>query len=154
MDLDKFLNAALAPRTAEVEVPELAGALFAEGEKPVWVVRGLTAAELARSNMAAERADGLRALVLAMAGQGDKAAEMKRALGLNDDEVPPDVSRRIELLTAGSVTPALGLERRDVAVKLGEAFPTVFYKLTNKILELTGEGAELGKPKRSGKTPA
>jgi hypothetical protein len=28
----------------------------------------------------------------------------------------------------------------------------VFYNLTNKILSLTGQGAEVGKPKPSGKT--
>jgi len=41
-----------------------------------------------------------------------------------------------------------------VAVKLAETFPTVFYQLTNAITNLTGQGAEVGKPKRSGKTPA
>jgi hypothetical protein len=30
----------------------------------------------------------------------------------------------------------------------------VFYQLTNAITNLTGQGAEVGKPKRSGKTPA
>jgi hypothetical protein len=43
---------------------------------------------------------------------------------------------------------------RDVAVKLTDTDPTLFYELTNKILSLTGSGKELGKPKRSTKTPA
>jgi hypothetical protein len=54
------------------------------------------------------------------------------------------------MLTAGSVSPALGQQNRDGAVKLAETFPTVFYNLTNKILSLTGQGAEVGKRKRSG----
>lgn len=150
MDLDKFLNESLAPRTATIEVPELA-VFFAEGEATEWVVKGLTAAELARANQAAERGqENVRALVEAMAGTGDKAEALRKTLGISEKDVPGDVSRRIELLTSGSVSPPLGQSRRDVAVKLGEAFPTVFYQLTNKILSLTGEGAELGKLKPSG----
>lgn len=155
MDIQKFLNAALCPRETSIEVPELAQ-WFGEDEPAVWVVRGLTAAEMGRAREAAEegRMDNVRALVAAMAGSnGDKAGAIRKAMGLSDEDVPGDVSRRIEMLTAGSVSPALGSDRRDVAVKLAEAFPTVFYSLTNQILALTGQGAEVGKPKRSGKTP-
>ena len=155
MNLQRFLSAALAPRQLEVDVPELAGLLFDDGEKPVWTVRGLTAAELGRAKQASEEGlDTVKALVEAMAGDGDKAAQIRKAFGLGDDDVPQNISYRIELLAAGSVSPALGTENRDVAVKLAEAFPTVFYDLTNKVLTLTGQGAVLGKPKRSGKTTA
>lgn len=155
MNLQRFLSAALAPRQLEVDVPELAGVLFDDGEKPVWTVRGLTAAELGRAKQASEEGlDTVKALVEAMAGDGDKAAQIRKAFGLGDDDVPQNISYRIELLAAGSVSPALGTENRDVAVKLAEAFPTVFYDLTNKVLTLTGQGAVLGKPKRSGKTTA
>jgi len=154
MDLDKFLNAALVPRQAEVDVPELAGVLFGADEKPVWVVRGLTSNEIAHANAAGERSDSLKALVTAMAGEGDKAAAIRGAMGLTDGEVHPSVSRGIELLTAGSVSPALGQDKRDVAVKLAEGYPALFYRLTRKIDELSGLGAELGKRKRSGATPA
>ena len=155
MDLQKFLDAALAPRKAEVDVPELAG-FFPAGTPARWIVRGLTAAEIGRANTAAEKGlDHVKALISAMAGDGsDKAEKMRKAFGLSDDEVPQDVSRRIELLTVGSVSPELGSDKRDVAVKLAETFPTIFYNLTNQILSLTGQGAELGKPRRSGKTPA
>ncbi len=153
MDIQKFLNAALCPREHAVEVPELAH-WFAEGEPVEWVVRGLSGAEMGRASLAAERgSDNVRALVAAMAGDGDKAVAIRRAMGLSDEEVPADVSRRIEMLAAGSVRPALGSDNRDVAVKLAESYPTVFFNLTNHILRLTGQGAELGKPKRSGKSP-
>lgn len=152
MDLQKFLNESLSARTATVEVPELKS-FFSTGEKPEWTVRGLTAAELGRANALADKGvENLKALVEAMAGSGNKADAMKKAAGISDEEVPTDVSRRIEMLTAGSVSPELGMENRDVAVKLAESFPTIFYNLTNKILSLTGQGAEVGKRKPSGKT--
>jgi hypothetical protein len=156
MDLQKFLSAALRPRDMAIDVPDLAE-YFGEDEKPVWVVRGLTAAELARANQSADKGvENLKALVAVMAGSSssEKAAALRNTLGLNEDEVPVDVSRRIEMLAIGSVSPEIGQINRDVAVKIAEYYPTVFYSLTNQILTLTGQGAEVGKPKRSGKTPA
>lgn len=153
MDLQKFLNAALRPREASIEVPELAQ-WFGDGEPAVWVVRSLTAAELGRANQAAERGlENVKAMVAALAGDGDKAGAIRSAMGISDEDVPADVSRRIEMLAAGSVSPVLGSENRDVAVRLAETFPTVFYNLTNHILTLTGQGAEMGKPRRSGSSP-
>jgi len=154
MDLQRFGNATFVQREASIAVPELA-AWFEEGEEPVWVVRGLTAAELGRAQQSASTREAtLTALVNAMAGEGDKAAEIRKAMGLSDENVPEDVSRRIEMLVAGSVNPKLTQDQRDIAVKLAEAYPTTFYALTNKITNLTGQGAELGKRKPSGKTPA
>ena len=153
MDIQKFLNASFSAREAEISVPELKD-FFPKGEKPVWKVRGLNAAEVARSREATDKAEQMKALVAAMAGDGDKAKAIRDSLGLSDSEVPGDISRRIEMLSAGSVSPALGSEKRDVAVRLAEAFPITFYTITNKIQELTGQGAELGKPKRSGRTAA
>lgn len=154
MDVQKFLNAALAPRQQTLPVPDLAE-WFPPETQPVWVVRGLTAAELARANLAAESGlENVRALVEALAGEGDKVLALRKAMGLSADDVPADISRRIEMLSIGSVLPALGVDQRDVAVKLAESFPTVFYNLTNTILNLTGQGAEPGKQPRSGPTPA
>lgn len=160
MDLQKFTDAQLAPREADIAVPELAE-FFGEPEKdeegntkpPVWRVRGLTGAELGRCNEMAEKgADNVRALVRALAGDGDKAASIRQTVGLDDESVPTDVSRRIEMLAIGSLSPAIGRDQRDIAVKLSEGYPTTFYNLTNRILSLTGQGAEVGKQKRSGKT--
>lgn len=154
LDLQKFLNATLAPRETVVQVHELS-AWLSKGSKAEWTVRGLTAAELARANQAAETGmANVRAMIEALAGDGGgKAASIRKAMGLSDEDVPADVSRRIEMLAAGSVNPVLGTEQRDVAVKLAETFPGVFYKLTNEIVNLTGQGAEPGKQKRSGQTP-
>lgn len=150
MDLQKFLNESLFSRTATVEVPQLSD-YFGEDE-PAWTVKGLTAAELGRVREASARgAENIKAMIEAMSGTGDKAEAIRKAAGISEEEVPEDVSRRIEMLTVGSVEPKLGPDNRDVAVKLAETFPTLFYQLTDKILSLTGQGAELGKPKRSGK---
>jgi len=153
MDLQRFLNTAFTQREQVVKVPELKGALFDESEKAEWVVRGLTAAELGRAEESAQRSqDDVKALIAALTGSGDKAEAIKKMMGISDKEVPADVSRRIDLLTAGSVSPELGADNRDVAVRLAETFPTTFYKLTNAILSLTGKGAEVGKRKPSGKS--
>ena len=150
MDLQQFLNAPLSLREAAVKVPELAE-FFGESD-PVWTVRALSAAELARANESAERgADNIKAMVEAMAGKGAKVDAIRAAMGLSDTDVPADITRRIDMLAAGSISPELGPDNRDVAVRLAETFPTTFYALTNQIINLTGQGAELGKRKRSTK---
>jgi len=149
MNLDKFLSARLSLREASIPVPELAE-FFEEGEDAVWTVRAATAAEIGRANDDSKRQEHVEQLVRAMAGAGDKVTAIRNALGLGGDDVPQDVSRRISLLASASVSPEIGEDRRDVAVKISEMYPTVFYTLTTRILELTGEGAQLGKPKPSG----
>lgn len=152
MDFDKFMQSSLAARTATVDVPELKA--FFGKDAPKWTVRGITAAELARAKEAAEDSGDLtRAAVEALSGSGDKVEALRKLLGVSDKNTPGDISRRIEMLTHGSVSPEIGSGRRDVVVKLSENFPTVFYNLTNQILSLTGEGAELVKRKNSGKAP-
>jgi hypothetical protein len=150
--LQKFLQANMQAREAEVKVsPPEAVQWFGKA----WTVRGLTAAELARAREAGERHESVKALISAMAGDGsDKAKALRDAMGLSEEQVPADISRRIEMLTYGSVEPRLGADLREVSVKVAESFPTLFYELTNRILELTGSGAEPGKRKRSTPTQA
>lgn len=150
MDLQKFLQAQFQAREAVIALPPDLHPFFGKS----WKVRGLSAQELARAREASERTDSLKSLVSAMAGAGDKAQAIRESMGLSDDEVPADISRRIQMLTDGSVEPKLGAENREVAVKVAEQFATTFYELTNKILELTGSGSEVGKPKRSSRTKA
>jgi len=148
MDLQKFLNASLNPREATIPVPELSE--FFESDEPSWTVRGVTASELARCNEASQSGASLNTLVEALAS-GDKADALRKLAGVPGKDVPADISRRIQSLVEGSVSPALDDDSRDVAVRLAETFPTIFYNLTNKIFSLTGEGAEPGKRKPSGK---
>ena len=152
MDTAKFLKQKFTARTEDVPVPELAD-FFGE-EKPVWTIRGLTATELAKAKLAYDRTETARAIIDSMAADGDKAENIKQVLGLMDSDVPHDISRRIETLTIGSVSPEIGEANRDVVVRLSEVYPVTFYNLTNKIDSLTGQGYEPGKPKASGKNKA
>ena len=80
MNLDKFLNASFVQRQATIKVPELSS--FFGKEKPEWTVRALTAAELGRANESAERgSENLKALITAMAGEGDKAEAIRKING-------------------------------------------------------------------------
>lgn len=152
MDINKFMQAPLERRTKTVDVPELKE-FYGEDEEPKWIVRALTAAELGRAKQTAEMgAENARAAVEALSGSVEKADAVRKLLGISDKEVPGDITRRIEMLCAGSVSPEIGEAGRDAVVRLSEMYPTTFYNLTNIILSLTGEGAELGKRKPSGKT--
>ena len=153
MDLDRFTQAKYSPRTEDVSVPDLAE-YFADGEEAVWTVKGLTAIEVAQTKQAYDRTETARALIGALANAPDKIEAVTSALGLTGSDVPQDVSRRIESLMLGSVSPKIDANSRDAVVKLAETFPVIFYELTNKVDALTGQGQEPGKPKPSGKTGA
>lgn len=147
-DLERFRTLTLTPRQAQVPVTELA-ALFGEAP-PLWTVRGLTGEELARANDASARAKLYAATVeaLASAAHSEQADALKTLMGVN--EVPEDLAKRFDHLTFGSVDPAIS---REDAGRLFASHPIVAYQLTNKILELTGQGADLGKALHSTDTP-
>ncbi len=138
---EKFERAKLEPRRAKVQVPALA-AFFDEGETPEWEVRGLTSVELHKAIEAKNRQGSIESIVKAIAANQDQAGAVRKALGLTKD-TPGEIAKRLEMLTLGSVSPAISL---PVAVKLAEAFPIEFLSLTNEISELTGKGAEMVKP--------
>lgn len=143
-DLERFRGAALAPRQATVPVPDLAH-FFGEGAEPVWIVRGLTGEEIARCNESHARSATIAAAVQALANsaaaKADTVEALQSLLGYGTD-VPDDLAKRFDHLTFGSVQPAID---RALAVKLFAAYPIVAYTLTNKILELTGLGPDVGK---------
>lgn len=143
-DAGKFSSAKLAPRTQDVPVPDLA-AWFGD-DKPVWTVRGLTGNEVAKARQASEsrRRESAFAAALANGSKSELIAEVQAAIGRGDD-VEPDLARRLEMLTLGSVEPACTL---DVAVRLAEHFPTTFYQLTDRILQLTGLGSDVQKKQK------
>jgi hypothetical protein len=140
-DMERFERAKFEPRRKVVAVESLA-AFFAEGEAPEWEVRGLTANELHRAMEASRRQGSMEAIVKAMATNAEQVSTMRKALGLSND-TPGEIAKRLEMLVMGSVAPAIEL---PAAVKLAEAFPVEFLMLTNEITELTGKGAEMGKP--------
>lgn len=147
-DVKKFHKTKFKPRTDDVPVPDLKN-FFGPKEKPVWTVRGLGGQEIGQAKEAAAKNKNLTAIVDALAGtQKEKVQGIKDALGIG--KIPDDIAQRVAQLEAGSTAPECDTE---LAIKLCKHFPVVFYKLTNKILELTGKGSEPGKPAGSTQTP-
>lgn len=148
---DRFLTAPLTLRTAEVAVPDLAA--WFDGE-PVWRVRGLNANEMAKVEQAERRQQVAEALAEALqAGNvAEIAAGVREVLG-RSVAIESVYARQIELLVIGSVEPAIDHAH---AAKLGECYPVTFKTIVNKVLELTGQGAEAAskKPVASTGTPA
>jgi len=140
-DIDRFEAAKFVPRT-RVILLEVLAAFFDPGEAPNWTVRGLTFSELHRALEAAKRQNSMEAIVAALATKAQQAKAIREAIGLAAD-TPGEVAKRLEMLTLGSVAPAIDLQ---TAVKLAETFPIEFLTLTNAIAELTGQGADLVKP--------
>lgn len=149
-DLKAFEREKLTIRTEEVEVPQLAP-FFGEGEAPVWKIRQLEGEELAKVREAAERTRAVAKVLEAIASSeaADKVEGVREILGHGTD-VPPDLARRLDILTLGSVEPAIG---RPLAVRLAKFYAVDFYKITDAIIRLSGLGAEPGKLKGSGGTP-
>lgn len=151
-DVNGFMRAELKHRTEAVPVPAMKS-FFPEDATPEIVVRGMSATEIAKANEAEARNSMLSAMAKAMVkpGKGSKEQvdQIRAAIGLAG-EVPGELAKRIEMLTMCSVSPELP---QNAVVKLAEKFPVEFYALTNKITELSGQGAEVvsGKSPPSGK---
>ena len=164
----KFLKTKFIPRTEDVPVPDMkeffeddAGeeqppvSPFDKGELkasvPIWKVRGLTGHELGRAAEAAEKNKNMSAIIEALSGQAskEKAEALKNILGIGSAIVPADIAKRIEHLVIGSVDPVC---TPDLAVRICEVFPVEFYQITNKIMQLTGQGQMPGKQPPSGET--
>lgn len=149
-DAKKFLKTKFTPRTVEVPVPDLA-AFFPDGAKPVWKVRGLTGQELGRANEAAERNKNVAALLEGIASgvAKEQTEAVKELLGVGGS-TPQDIAKRLEHLAIGSVDPKCPA---DLAIRLCETFPVEFFQITNRIVQLTGQGQMPGKQPPSGETP-
>jgi len=147
-DTKKFIKEKFTPRVKEVPVPDM-GAFFPAGEKPVWIVRGLHGQELGRANEAVEKNKNMSAVIEAIAGGSskEKTEALKSMIGLSAGQTPSDIVKRIEHLVMGSVDPVC---TQEMAVKVCEVWPVVFFQLTNTILELSGQGQMPGKQKASG----
>ncbi|HOW46619.1 MAG TPA: hypothetical protein P5305_03780 [Rubrivivax sp.] len=150
---EKFAQAAFRPRTETLDLPALAP-FFDAGEAPRWTVRGLTASEFARAQDAEKRNSSIDMLMGALAAaqsKGEAVDAARKALGLSSANTPGEVAKRLEMLVAGSVEPAVTME---IAVLLAERFAIDFYVITNKIVELTGQGFDLPKPDAASPTTA
>lgn len=141
-DTEKFNNTKFKDRTFDVPTPELKN-FFGEDEEHIWTVKCLGANEIATANLAMSSNKDLKGIVAALASTDskEKIEAIQEAMGLQTGKVPDDVVRRISVLVSGSLSPVCD---QEAAVKLSVAYSTVFYRLTNKILYLTGEGMEPG----------
>lgn len=135
-------------------MPQLDGwGYFEDGEPLVWRVRMATASELFRAREAPQRQEQVFKAAMALASSGNvEGGELRKLYGLDSQDTPAEVSRRIDLLVWASVHPVIGPENRDKVVELSETHPLIFMNLTNLIDQLSGLGAQLGKSKPSGKT--
>lgn len=145
-NVNGFNKARFAPRTAAVPVPALAD-FFNEGEAVEFEVRSLSGNEMAVCNDAMTRRANISMIISAMRLTGEHKEMLDRLLG-GTDELPPEIAKRLEMLNL--VFPGIGY---PAWIKVCDAFPIAFYELTNKILELTGLGKALEKPKPSGEIP-
>jgi len=145
-DTKKFKTAKFSPRTEEVEVPELKE-FFKEG-KAVFVVRNLTGAEVGKVNETGEKYKQFDAASKALAGdQKEKITAFKVLFGISEG-LTEDTAKKTEAMMTGTVSPECDPE---LAGLIRDRFPVVFTKITNKIYQLTGQGAMPGKPVGSGK---
>lgn len=140
-DINRFRCAALAPRQATIPVPDLEH--WFGDTRPEWIIRGLTGEEIARANESNQRGILIASAVEALASTAasSQVEAIKTLIGYGA-ETPADLAKRFDHLVAGSVEPQID---REIAVRLFTSYPIVAYTLTNKILELTGMGPELGK---------
>lgn len=140
-DVKSFQKASFTPREEEIEFSSLKqfGGSF--------VVRGLTAFEIAQCDESAQKGKLVSDLIQKLAGASgkEKAAALLEGVGISDD-VPELLAKRYAHVVAGCVEPKLELS--DV-VRLADAFPIEFSQLANKILELTGKG-QIADVKRRG----
>jgi len=147
-DLKAFDKTEFNVRTAEVKVPELKD-FFDADEKPVWVVRNLTAPELAKAEMSVQNANKLRAVIDGITSDKPKdiADAVKGILGGGDD-LEPEFRKQLTKVELASVEPKI---TRQIAVKLADVSPNAFYRIVAKINDLSGKGAEMGKLQTSSK---
>lgn len=148
-DVKAFRTAQFTPRIGEVKVPELAS--FFGDDPPVWKVRNLTAAEVARVGTVGDDAKTAQAMLAAITSKDSKeiADAVKGLLGL-DGELKPEHRRHLLMIELATVEPA-GLSHQDI-VRLGEVAAHSFNMIIAKINELYGKGAEPGKLPASTKT--
>jgi len=142
----EFMKQSFNSRTEDVRVVELAS-WFAEGDEPVFKVRGLTFEELNKADNAADNSKAMLNLVATLQTKDGTAIAdgIKDAFGIGKD-TPANMVKRINHMVMGSVDPEID---EEFAVKLASTFPIEFTLISNKIIELTGKGFMPGKPKGS-----
>jgi hypothetical protein len=140
-DVDGFMKAEFVHRTSQVKVP-LMSHWFGEDEEPVFIVRGLTASEIARCNEAAGVSNTVDTIVSAITSNKMQTDQVREALGLSEKGTPAELIKRLKQMVYGCVEPVIN---EAVAAKIGKAHPVELMILTNEIVKLTGMGMNLAK---------
>ncbi|MGB0467756.1 MAG: hypothetical protein ACPGF7_09550 [Pontibacterium sp.] len=111
-------------------------------DKPIFRCKMLNSEELAQAEESANSQQVVSELLnrITAGNPHDKAAAIAEAAGISGDDVPGALRKMIEFVLAGVVEPALS---RDQVLKISTNFPVEFKQLFNKIMSLTGEGAEI-----------
>jgi len=128
--------------TAQVPIPSVLRTANAELPES-FTVRMATAEDLAFVAEANDRRANLQALVetLATSETSEKAEVLRAAAGL-DGQPTATFIRQVEFVLRCTADPKLD---RELVLWLSRTFPLFFSALFQKIMELTGEGAQLGK---------
>lgn len=149
-DVKAFSKAKFVFRTEEVKVSAPGLIDFFKDADPVFVVRGLSGEEMSKAQSAGNKAKALNTLIDAVSGGNhtEQVNALRDSMGINQDSLPEDVAKRIEMLEYGSVEPKIDTQ---MSVKIFKNFPVDAFYLTNRIMHLSGLGSEVGKPQPSGK---
>ena len=141
-DLEKFDATNITDRTKDIPVPEFKQ-FFAKDEEPIWTVRALAGEEMAHCRAAQDDNVSRTTIIEGLMSESpeDKVQAIKDAMGMLSDTVPVDYVWRLKALELGSVNPKIDHAQ---SVRVGAANSNVFYKLTNEITRLSGEGQTLG----------
>lgn len=151
IEFDKglFEGANYQHRTKEIAVPELADYFREDGkpadkEKAVFVMRGLSAAELHAVHSDNDVKEQVTKAMINLTTDGNKSAvdEIGALLGIGDKAIPLETRKQAAMIQKAMVSPEIGLK---AVLKIGKHFPILFTKLYRAVNELTGEGSNLVK---------
>lgn len=147
-DLKKYRSEKFKDRTKDVPVPALQK-WFGNGDKPVFVVKGLEGEELFKVRNAVNQNRNIEEIVTQLAAEdvSEKVQGALKALGLGGD-LPDDYVRRLHTVRLGMVKPKCDLD--DIKF-LAMNHAIIFTNLSEEIMALTGMG-KLGESTSSGKT--
>ena len=113
-------------------------------EDLVFRVRGLSGNDLVAVSSKRDTNAFVEMLSNALAEKNGKdgGAAIRGLLGIFSDELHPELKYRVELVVRGAVEPVIDY---PLAAKLAKDFYVVLHRLSEKVLELTGQGARLKK---------
>ena len=145
-DTKAFTRAKYVPRTKKISISSLKE-FFADGDINEFVIRGLDIVEFVKTTEANKRNNNIDSVVRAFTIDREKVEAIKELLGVVSDDVPKEVSSRLETLVYGCIDPRFDLQQARI---FADRFPVDFWYITQEIMILTGLGMDLKKSSPSG----